>query len=70
MVVAVCIMNWKLHIDDISLHSWLFLYVFTAHECDFVDNKIACSCRKGYKVDDDDDKNCVDVDECRESNGG
>jgi Complement Clr-like EGF-like len=24
-----------------------------------------CSCRKGYKVDDDDEKNCVDVDECR-----
>lgn len=23
-----------------------------------------CSCRKGYKVDDDDEKNCVDVDEC------
>lgn len=42
----------------------------TAHECDFVDNKILCSCRKGYKVDDDDGKNCIDVDECRENNGG
>jgi hypothetical protein len=28
-----------------------------------------CSCRKGYKVDDDDEKNCVDVDEC-EFNAG
>lgn len=42
----------------------------TAHECDFVDNKILCSCRKGYKVDDDDEKNCVDVDECKDNNGG
>lgn len=46
------------------------LLSYTAHECDFVDNKISCSCRKGYKVDDDDVKNCVDVDECEENNGG
>lgn len=47
-----------------------FFNPLPAHECDFVDNKISCSCRKGYKVDDDDVKNCVDVDECEESNGG
>ncbi|XP_070502012.1 fibrillin-2-like [Chironomus tepperi] len=40
-----------------------------AHECDFVDNKVSCSCRKGYKVDDVDEKNCVDVDECMDNNG-
>lgn len=28
-----------------------------------------CSCRKGYEVDDDDDKNCVDVDECVDVDG-
>lgn len=41
-----------------------------AHECDSVDNKISCSCHKGYKVDDDDEKNCVDVNECEVKNGG
>jgi hypothetical protein len=45
------------------------IHIMTAHECDSVDNKISCSCRKGYRVDDVDEKNCVDVDECRESNG-
>jgi hypothetical protein len=29
-----------------------------------VDNKVTCSCRKGYRVDDNDEKNCLDVDEC------
>lgn len=28
-----------------------------------------CSCRKGYEVDDDDEKNCVDVDECTTDDG-
>ena len=28
-----------------------------------------CSCRKGYEVDDDDEKNCVDVDECVDDDG-
>lgn len=75
---AVCIINgFKSYFPfvDISFTSSssfqcsLFL-IHTAHECDFADNKILCSCRKGYKVDDDDEKNCVDVDECRENNGG
>lgn len=47
-----------------------FHVLASAHECDFVDNKILCSCRKGYKADNDDEKNCVDVDECKENNGG
>lgn len=53
-------------------HIYLYFYIcifIVAHECDFVDNKISCSCRKGYKVDDVDEKNCVDVDECLEHNG-
>lgn len=35
-----------------------------------MDNKILCSCRKGYRVDDVDEKNCVDEEECLENNGG
>lgn len=57
MEAVVCIIN--------DVEKSLFYKNFSlAHECDFVDNKIICSCRKGYKVDDDDEKNCVDVDEC------
>lgn len=50
------------------IHHKLFssLFIHLAHECDFVDNRIMCSCRKGYKVDDDDEKNCVDVNECND----
>lgn len=68
MVDAVCIIN------GLSFFSPRFTFlpfsIFTAHECDFVDNKISCSCRKGYKADNDDGKNCIDVNECRENNGG
>lgn len=28
-----------------------------------------CSCRKGYEIDDEDEKNCVDVDECVDDDG-
>lgn len=65
MEAVVCIIN------DVEKNLFLPIINFffysnhhTAHECDFVDNKIMCTCRKGYEVDDDDEKNCVDVDEC------
>lgn len=38
-----------------------------AHKCDFEENKISCSCHKGYFLHD---RDCHDINECKENNGG
>ncbi len=73
MATVVCIIN---DVQPFFIHHKIKIFFFTshlAHECDFVDNKIICSCRKGYKVDDEDEKNCIDINECENGenfNGG
>lgn len=40
-----------------------------AHNCDFEENKIVCSCHRGYSLSAD-SHDCHDINECDDNNGG